>query len=98
MERELLLHMLNLKLIVVIIILGISKMAITYSQAWSNISVKGSSFVSFSHHDNIIIHTRNFANWSDDRLKENEMSIESACETFTKIKTTIVRQEARYGK
>ena len=43
-----------------------------HSQAWPNISVKGSSFMSFSHHDNIIIHTRRSANWSDDRLKENE--------------------------
>ena len=53
----------------------------SHAQAWSNISVKGSSFMSFSHHDNIRIHTRNFANWSGDRLKENEIFIESACET-----------------
>ena len=40
-----------------------------HSQAWSNISVNGLSFMSFSHHDNIIIHTRSFANCGDDRLK-----------------------------
>ena len=57
-----------------------------HSQAWSNISVKGSSFMSFSHHDNIIIHTRNFANWSDDRLKGNDTYIESACETLSKLR------------
>ena len=33
-----------------------------HSQAWSNISVKGSSFMSFPHHDNTIIRTRIFAN------------------------------------
>ena len=57
-----------------------------HSQAWSNISVKGSSFVSFSHHDNSITYTRDFANWSDDRLKENEIFIENACETLSKLK------------
>ena len=42
--------------------------------------------MSFSHHDNIIIHTRSFANWSDDRLKENEIFIENACETLSKLR------------
>ena len=56
-----------------------------HSQAWPNISIKGSSFMSFSHHDNIIIHTRNFANWGDDRLKENQIFIENACETLPKL-------------
>ena len=57
-----------------------------HAQAWSNIQIKGSSFMSFSHHDNIIIHTRNFANWSDDRLKENEIFTESACEPLSKLR------------
>ena len=57
-----------------------------HSQAWSNISVKGSSFMSFSHHDNIITHTRNFANWSDDGLKENKEFIENVCETLSKLR------------
>ena len=35
---------------------------------------------------NIIIHTRNFANWSDDRLKESEVIIENACETLSKLR------------
>ena len=39
--------------------------------------------MSFSHHDNIIINTRNFANWSDDRLEENAIFIERACETLS---------------
>ena len=33
---------------------------------------------------------------SDDRLKENAISIENACETSSKLKTTITRQETRY--
>ena len=40
--------------------------------------------MSCSHHDNIIFHTRNFSNWSDDRLKENDEFIENACETLSK--------------
>ena len=42
--------------------------------------------MSFSHHGNIIIHTRNFANWSDDRLKENGIFIENACETLSQLR------------
>ena len=57
-----------------------------HSQAWSNISIKGSSYMSPSHHDNIIIHTRIFVNWHDDRLKENGRCIENACETLSKPK------------
>ena len=40
----------------------------------------------FSPHDNIIIHYKPFANWSDDRLKENEELIENACETLSKLR------------
>ena len=40
--------------------------------------------MSFSHHGSIIINTRNFTNWSDDRLKENKIFIKSACETLSK--------------
>ena len=42
--------------------------------------------MSFSHRDNIIIHTRNFANWSDDRLNENVIFIENAGETLSKLR------------
>ena len=52
----------------------------------------------FISNDKIIIHDKSFANWSDDRLKENEELISNACETLSKLKTTIIRQEARYGK
>ena len=64
-----------------------------HSQAWSNISVKGSSFMSFSHHGNIIFHTRNSANWSDDRLKENAVFIESACETLSKLRPQLYEKK-----
>ena len=40
----------------------------------------------FSPHDNIIIHYKPFANWSDDRLKENEMFIENVCETLSNLR------------
>ena len=69
-----------------------------HSQAWSNMSVKGSSFMSFSLHGSITSHTRNFANWSDYRLKGNEIFIKNCSWNIIKIKTTIIRQEARYGK
>ena len=85
MEQGLLLHMLYLK----------TNNGYTFCrdfqngnhpQAWSNIPVKSSSFMSSSHHGSIIIHTRSFANWSDDRLRENEIFIESACETLSKLR------------
>ena len=63
-----------------------------HSQAWSNIPIKGSSFMSFSHHDNII-HTRTFANWSGDRLKENDIFIESACETLSKLRPQLYHKK-----
>ena len=78
MEQELLLHVLNLKLRNNGYNSYWDFQNVNHSQAWSNISVKGSSFMSFSHHDNIIIHTRGFANWSDDKLKENAIFIENA--------------------
>ena len=34
----------------------------------------------------LIIHYKSFANWSDDRLKENTIFIESACETVSKLR------------
>ena len=40
----------------------------------------------FSPYGNIIIHYKPFANWSDDRLKENEIFIESVCETLLKLR------------
>ena len=42
--------------------------------------------MAFSYHDNFITHTRNLANWSADRLKENEVIIDSACETLSKLR------------
>ena len=72
-----------------------------HSQAWSNISVKGSSFMLFPHHGNIITHTRNFANWSDDRLKENEIFIENVCETLSELRPQLydkIIRPKRYGK
>ena len=42
--------------------------------------------MSVSHHGNIIIHTRSFANWGDDRLKGIAIFIESACETLSKLR------------
>mgnify|MGYP003340965473 CR=1 FL=1 len=61
----------------------------THWQAWSSIKVKGSSFMDFSYHDNLIIHYKSLANWSDDRLKENEQLIENACETLSKLRPQI---------
>ena len=63
-----------------------------HSQAWSNISVKGSSFMSFSYHDITTIHTRSLANWTDDRLKENEICIENACETLPKLRPQLYQK------
>ena len=57
-----------------------------HSQAWSNILVKGPSFMSPSRHDNFIVHTRNFTNWSCDGLKENATFIENACETLSRLR------------
>ena len=56
------------------------------SKAWSSIKVKGVKFMGFSPYDNITIHCKPFANWSDDRLKENEIFKESACETLSKLR------------
>ena len=56
------------------------------SNVWSTIKVTGVKLMDFSPTDNIIIHYKPFANWSDDRLKENELSIESACETLSKLR------------
>ena len=61
----------------------------THWQAWSSIKVKGSSFMDFSYHDNLIVHYKSLANWSDDRLKENEQLIENACETLSKLRPQI---------
>ena len=40
----------------------------------------------FTPTDNLIIHYKPFANWSDDRVKENEELIENACETLSKLR------------
>ena len=56
------------------------------SNVWPSIKVKGVKFMDFRPYDNIIIHYKPFANWSDDRLKENEIFIENACETSSKLK------------
>ena len=56
------------------------------SNVWPSIKVKGGKFIDFSPTDNIIIHYKPFANWSDDRLKENEIVIESVCETLSKLR------------
>ena len=53
---------------------------------WPSIKVKSVKLMGFSPYDNIIIHYKPFANWSDDRLKENEQIIENACETLSKLK------------
>ena len=42
--------------------------------------------MSFSYHDNIIVHTRNLANWSDDKLEEHDSFIENACETLSNLR------------
>ena len=41
------------------------------SNVWSTIKVKGGKFMDFTPTDNLTIHYKPFANWSDDRLKEN---------------------------
>ena len=69
----------------------------SHTQAWSNIPVKGSSFMSFSHHGNIIIHTRDFASWSDDRLKENEILIENAYETLSELRPQLYDKKPDMG-
>ena len=56
------------------------------SNVWSSIKVKGSTFMVFTPTDNLIIHYKPFANYSDDRLKENEELIENACETLSKLR------------
>ena len=56
------------------------------SNVWSTIKVKGVKLMGFSPNDNIIIHYKPFANWSDDRLKENAIFIEKACETLSKLR------------
>jgi hypothetical protein len=61
----------------------------THWQAWSAIKVKGVKFMDFSYHDDLIVHYKSFANWSDDRLKENEQLIENACETLSKLRPQI---------
>ena len=43
----------------------------------------------FTPNDNLIIHYKPFANYSDDRLKENEELIENACETLSKLRPQI---------
>ena len=53
---------------------------------WSTIKVKGVKLIDFSPNDNILIHYKPFANWSDDRLKDNEEIIENACETLPKLR------------
>ena len=56
------------------------------SNVWPTIKIKGVNLMDFSPNDNIIIHYKPFANWSDDRLKENEKLIENACETLSKLR------------
>ena len=43
----------------------------------------------FTPTDNLIVHYKPFANWSDDRLKENEEIIDNACETLSKLRPQI---------
>ena len=56
------------------------------SNVWSTIKVKGVKLMDFSPHDNIIVHYKPFVNWSDGRLKENEIFIEKGCETLSKLR------------
>ena len=56
------------------------------ANVWSTIKVKGVKFIDFTPTDNFIIHYKPLANWSDDRLTENEELIENACETLSKLK------------
>ena len=60
------------------------------SNVWPTIKAKGAKFIDFSPNDNTTIHYKPFANWSDDRLKDNEGIVENACETLSKLKTTAI--------
>ena len=56
------------------------------SNVWSTTKAKGVKLMDFSPNDNIITHYKPFANWSDDRLKDNEEIVENACETLPKLR------------
>ena len=64
------------------------------SNVWSTIRVKGVNFIDFSPNCNTIIHCKPFANWSDDRLKENKELTEHACDTLAKLRPQLYDKES----
>ena len=68
----------------------------SYSQGCMCLVVKGALYQYFG--NNIIYFYKPTSNASDDRLKENGEIIENACDTLSKLRTTIILQETRYEK
>ena len=58
----------------------------THPTPRSFIFQKGSTYFGFHHSNQSIAHYKSLVNSSEDRLKENEVIIENACETLSKLR------------